>query len=444
MKTKSILAVLLVLLSIKFAQAQAQNSKNLSLEEVVKLALSTSDASKINGSQIDLAKNELTITKNMQYPDLNISGQYRYLTNANVNLQIPLSSPESSDGSSEQTSSSPDVNGLLIGSADVSLPIFSGFKLKNSVSASENKLQASIFNAANEQEKLALQAIQMYLSLYKANATIDLVKDNLKSADQRVKDFTNMEENGLLARNDLLKAQLQQANIELSLANAKKNARILNYNLNALLKLPEDTTINTDVSAITPIAATLPNISQRNDLQALNYQEEALQDQIKIAKGDYYPSLALVGGYIALDLNNALTVTNAMNVGVGLSYNVSSLFKTKAKVKLAESQAQEMNYRIDQATSQAQVNAQNALAEYNLALETFEVYEVSEEQAVENYRIVKDKYDNGLSDTNDLLEADVQQLQTRINLAYAKADITQKYYELLSAEGALTNQFSQN
>ncbi|RXG15662.1 outer membrane protein TolC [Leeuwenhoekiella aestuarii] len=442
MKTKSILAVLLVLLSIKFTQAQ--NSENLSLEEVVQLALHTSDASKINGSQIDLAKNELTITKNMQYPDLNISGQYRYLTNANVNLQIPLSSSESSDGSTEQASSSPDVNGLLIGSADVSLPIFSGFKLKNSVSASENKLQASVYNAADEQEKLALQAIQMYLNLYKANATIDLVKDNLKSADQRVKDFTNMEENGLLARNDLLKAQLQQANIELSLANAKKNAHILNYNLNALLKLPEDTTINTDVSAITPIAATLPNISQRNDLQALNYQEEALQDQIKIAKGDYYPSLALVGGYIALDLNNALTVTNAMNVGVGLSYNVSSLFKTKAKVKLAESQALEMNYRIDQATSQAKVNAQNALAEYNLALETFEVYEVSEEQAVENYRIVKDKYDNGLSDTNDLLEADVQQLQTRINLAYAKADITQKYYELLSAEGALTNQFSQN
>ena len=442
MKTKSILAALLVLLSIKMAQAQ--ESKSLSLEEVVKLALTTSDASKINGSQIDLAKNELTITKNMQYPDLNISGQYRYLTNADVKLQIPLNSSEGSEGSADQSSSSPNVNGLLFGAADISMPIFSGFKLKNSVSASENKLQASIFNAANDQEKLALQAIQIYLNLYKAKATIDLVKDNLKSADQRVKDFTNMEENGLLARNDLLKAQLQQANIELSLANAKKNAQILNYNLNALLKLPEDTTINTDVSAITPIAPTLPNISQRNDLQALNYQEEALQDQIKIAKGDYYPSLALVGGYVALDLNNALTVTNAMNIGVGLSYNVSSLFKTKAKVRLAENQLEEMSYRIDQATSQAKVNTQNALAEYNLALDTFEVYEVSEEQAVENYRIVKDKYDNGLSDTNDLLEADVQQLQTRINLAYAKADITQKYYELLSAEGVLTNQFSQN
>jgi len=442
MKTKSILALLILLLSITITQAQ--DSKPLSLEEAVQLALQSSDASKINTSQIDLAKDALRITKNRQYPDLNISGQYRYLTNANVNLQIPINSSASEAGSANQNQPSPKVNGLLLGSADVSMPLFAGFKLKNSISASENQLQAAVFNAANDQEKLVLQVIQLYLNLYKANATIHLVKDNLKSADQRVKDFTNMEENGLLARNDLLKAQLQKANIELSLANANKNARSLNYNLITLLKLPEDITINTNVSAITPIAVSLPNISDRNDLQALSYQEEALQDQIKVAKGDYYPSLGLVGGYIALDLNNALTVTNAMNIGVGLSYNLSSLFKTKAKVKLAESQAQELSYRLDQATSQAKVNAQNALEEYNLAIETFEVYEVSREQALENYRIVKDKYDNGLSDTNDLLEADVQQLQTRIDLAYAKADITLKYYELLIAEGKLTDQFSKN
>ncbi len=34
---------------------------------------------------------------------------------------------------------------------------------------------------------------------------------------------------------------------------------------------------------------------------------------------------------------------------------------------------------------------------------------------MENYRIVKNKYDNGLSDTNDLLEADLEQLQSKID-----------------------------
>jgi hypothetical protein len=41
------------------------------------------------------------------------------------------------------------------------------------------------------------------------------------------------------------------------------------------------------------------------------------------------------------------------------------------------------------------------------------------EQSSENYRIIKDKYDNGLSDTNDLLEADVEQLSSKINKALA-------------------------
>jgi outer membrane protein TolC len=61
------------------------------------------------------------------------------------------------------------------------------------------------------------------------------------------------------------------------------------------------------------------------------------------------------------------------------------------------------------------------------------------EQTTENYRIVKDKYDNSLSTTNDLLDADVEQLQAKINQALSKADIAQKYYELQYASGKLIN-----
>jgi hypothetical protein len=46
------------------------------------------------------------------------------------------------------------------------------------------------------------------------------------------------------------------------------------------------------------------------------------------------------------------------------------------------------------------------------------------EQASENYRIIKDKYDNGLSDTNDL-EADVEQLGSNINKTLARANVIQ-------------------
>ena len=64
------------------------------------------------------------------------------------------------------------------------------------------------------------------------------------------------------------------------------------------------------------------------------------------------------------------------------------------------------------------------------------------EQAQENYRIVKDKYDNGVADTDDLLEADVQKVQSEINIAVAQAGIWDKYYQLLIANGQLTSNLS--
>ena len=91
-----------------------------------------------------------------------------------------------------------------------------------------------------------------------------------------------------------------------------------------------------------------------------------------------------------------------------------------------------MTEQIKEETFQAQQN-------YTLSLKQSLVYEKAVEQATENYRIVKDKYDNNLSNTNDLLEADYQQLQAKINQALSKADVAQKYYELQFATGKLTS-----
>ena len=429
---------LLLAVLISGAHMKAQETQRLTLEEAVNLALAKSDASKIADAKVNSTESQLNVTKNLQYPDVDISGQYRYLTGADVKLKT-----QSSDSTGQGTAQ-PDVKNFFLGQANISMPIFSGFKLKNTIKAGKNQLRAAQYSAKNDKEQLAMQTIQDYLNLYKAAKTIELVQENLKSAQQRVKDFSNMEENGLLARNDLLKAKLQQATIEISLEEAKKNERILNYTLSVLLKLPENSiveTVSTDFGKTTGIISS--EIS-RNDLQALEFQKEAAKDQIKVAKSNYYPSLALVGGYMALDLDNLVTVTNAINIGVGVSYNLSNLFKTKSDVKLAKSKVQELEYTTNMTLDKIKVQVENAKQEYELSQKKFEVYTQSEEQATENYRIVKDKYDNGLIDTNDLLEADVQQLQAKIDLAYAKANITQKYYELLTAEGVLTDQFTQN
>ena len=59
-------------------------------------------------------------------------------------------------------------------------------------------------------------------------------------------------------------------------------------------------------------------------------------------------------------------------------------------------------------------------------------------QAEENYRITKNKYDNALVNTTELLDANVSLLQSKINLAVAKADVILAYSKLLETTGILS------
>ncbi|MEY3620785.1 MAG: hypothetical protein RLZZ391_1151, partial [Bacteroidota bacterium] len=163
---------------------------------------------------------------------------------------------------------------------------------------------------------------------------------------------------------------------------------------------------------------------------------------IKVAKAAYYPSINLIGGYVALDLKNVVTVQNAMNYGLGLSYDLSSIFKNGTAVKLAESKAMELQNSEAMLSDYIKIEVQEAIENYHLAIQQNEVYGQAVAQSSENYRIIKDKYDNGLADTNDLLEADVEQLSANINKTLAKANIIQKYYALLNATGQLTSTFT--
>jgi len=441
MKSNYLFILFLLLSSVSVLQAQ--EIKNFTLKEAVHIALEKSDDARISEIRVMTAQNELQTIKNGQYPDVSVSGQYQYLTNANAEFSLATGSSDPDPEDAEQTAT-PKINQLLLGQASISMPLFSGGKLKNSVAAGENQLKAATFSAASDKESIAMQAIQDYVNLYKAQRTVELVEENLKSAQQRVNDFSAMEKNGLLARNDLLKAELSKSNVALTLAQAKKNVSILNYQLVTFLKLPEQTKIEVNEANfdVMPALVEIDPAIARPDLEALNYQKLAADKNIKVAQGDYFPSIALTGGYIALDVQNALKVTNAMNIGVAVSYDLADIFKNKSKVRTAESRAEQLKYTYDKAADQVSVEVRNAQEEFELTQKNLKVYSQSDEQATENYRIVKDKYDNGLQDTNDLLEADVQRLQTKINLASAKANITQRYYELQKAEGNLVTQLN--
>ncbi|MCD0471368.1 MULTISPECIES: TolC family protein [unclassified Flavobacterium] len=422
---------------IGISSIEAQEKTSLTLDEAVKMAWEKSNDVTLANTKVNTKKYELQTVKNNQYPDIKVSGQYQRLTKASIDMP--------NQGESKSLAS-PDR--AMFGMANLSLPLFAGFKIQNSIDAYDNLYEAETAYAAKTKEDVALRVITYYTALYKAQKTLDVLNENQKSAKQRVTDFTELEKNGIIPRNDLLKSQLLVSKTQLSIDEATNNLNNINFYLTTLLKLDPSTKlqVNEDdffnLKTSNAPTSDLLALENRKDLEAIRLQQKASAANIKVAKAAYYPTLALLGGYTALDLKDIITVKYAMNFGLGLTYDISGIYKNSAHVREAESRALEVQNTEAVMTDRIKVEVQKSIEDYDLAINQSVVYDEALQQASENYRLVKDKFDNGLADTNDLVEADVEQLSAKINTAVSKATIIQKYYELLSVSGQLSQSFN--
>lgn len=435
-KFKSAKASFVVLCLLGISSLQAQNSiRKIILKEAIDLSIANSHLIKNNKANIAEATAAVKEASERRLPDVSVTGSYVYLP-VSPNITMKDAAPGAGG---------PKISQATYGMMNASFPLYTGGKLKYGIESAKYLEQAIRLDADDNKEGLILNTINAYSNLYKSKTAVALVKENLDQSNQRVKDFTNLEKNGLIARNDLLKVSLQSSTIELALLDAESNYKLASVNMALMLGLPEQTILLADAESLqqTGTLKTIEEYEQlalqgRKDIGALAVRKKVAELGIKSVKADYYPSLALTAGYIAADIPNFLTITNAITVGVGVKYNLASLWKTKSKMEQAEAKVQQTAASQEMLNDNIRLQINEAYQGYLLSQKKIEVYQKAVEQAAENYRITKNKYDNALATTTDLLDADVAQLQTKLNVSNATADAAVAYNKLLQTAGLLT------
>lgn len=434
---------IILTLAILFAgTAMGQTQKSLSLPDAINLGIKNSHTLAGSQAKIEEATAALREAVERKLPDVKLSGSYLRLNTANFDLK----SKDNSGGSG--SGESPKVSQAMYGFVNASLPIYAGGKIKYGIESSRYLAEAAKLDADNDREEVVQNIIEAYINLYKAKTAVELVKENLQQAEARVKDFSNLEKNGLLARNELLKAELQASNTELTLLDVQNNWQLANVNMDLMLGLSQQTEIVPDSSALDQsinlksleeyVTAAMTN---RKDMASLDLHKKSAQSGVKSTKAELYPSLALTGGYIAADIPKVFSVTNALNIGVGVSYNIGSLWKSKAKVQQAEARVKQLTANEAMLNDQVKLQVNKSYLDLLSSQKKVNVNGKAVEQANENYRITKNKYNNSLATTTDLLDADVAQLQAKLNYVFSKADAVVAYNKLLQVAG-LTETFS--
>jgi len=427
----------IILLAVSLLMTQfllAQETRTLTLNEAIDLGLKNSHLLKSNEAKILEATANIKEAEERKLPDASVSGSYLYLP---VNPTIDMKTSSGSGGG-------PSVHQAMYGTANVSLPLYAGGKIKYGIESAKLLEQAVKLDAENDRASVILNITSACINLYKAHQAIELVKENLQQSQQRVKDLSNLEKNGLLARNDLLKAELQSSNIELTLLDAESNYKLACVNMSIMMGLPEQTILIPDKSglALPTSIKTIEEYEQdalqnRKDIGAINLRKKNANVALKSIKADKYPSIALTGGYIAADIPKFLTLYNAVNIGVGVKYNIASLWKNKSKIQQAEAKLKQLAAGENMLSDNIRMQINEAYQLYLVSVKKIEVYEKAITQATENYRITKNKYDNSLATTTDLLEADVALFQAKLRVTNAKADSFVAYNKLLQTAGDL-------
>jgi len=439
---KNKLKSLLIIFSLFSLQMTAQEKKTLSLNEAIDLGLQNSKLLKINQAKIEEATAATKEATEKRLPDAKASASYLRVNAVNVELKTKSNS---GGGGTTPPVEQPKVSQALYGLMNVSLPIYTGGKIRYGIESSKFLEKAAMLDAESDKDEVIQNTIEAFANLFKAKTAVRLVQENLNEAQLRTKELAGMEKNGLLARNDLLKSQLRESNMEYNLSDAENSWQLANVNMNLMLGLPTTTELMLDTANLVKkedtrvledyLSAARIN---RKDIAAVDLRKKAAESGVKAAKGDLYPSLALTGGYIGLDIPDFLSIPAAMNVGVGVSYNIGSLWKNKAKVQQEEARVKQLTFTEALMDDNMQLEVNKNYLSLITNRKQIQVSAKAVEQAEENYRIVKNKFDNSLATTTDVLDADIARLQARLSYTLSRADAFVAYHKLLQTAGLLS------
>ena len=243
---KNKLKGIVIIFFLLMLQANAQEKKSLTLNEAIDLSIQNSKQLKNSQAKIEETTAALKEAVEKKLPDAKVSGSYLRLNSANFDLKTK----SNNNGGSTNSGTAPNVSQAVYGLLNVSLPIYSGGRIRYGIESSRFLEQAAKLDAEDDKDEVIQNTIEAFANLFKSKTAVRLVKENLFQSQQRTKDLSNLEKNGLLARNDLLKAELQSSNTDLSLLDAENNSQLANINMDLMLGLSTATELVLDTTGI--------------------------------------------------------------------------------------------------------------------------------------------------------------------------------------------------
>ena len=414
--------------------------RKLGLDEAVQLGLQNSKELKRQQYKIDEALSRLAQARDAALPSMKVSFQYLHALMMSRVVSIP--------GITKDPIKLPFDFPAYMGTLSVSEPIFAGNQLKYAKQSADLMIQLSRLDADKDKEDITYVVINAYLNYDKIQQSQLIVAQNMQDVQSKLDEITKYESQGLATQNDVLRYQLQKSQIQLTQIELENNRKVANYDMDIMLGLPDTTTVTLEpVSYKVEENLALPDLIQqaetnRRELAELGYQQRLADVNIKKIHDQRLPTVAASAGMYYINPTGEVIPTHnnliaPITVGVGVSWDIGTLYTNKNKEHEASLNRAELNTAHDANVDEIHKDVHRQFVAYQQALEQIKVLQVAVNQAQENERITESKFKNNLVNTTDRIDAQTLLYQSRVNLELAMSDATIAYYNVLKSTGKI-------
>ncbi len=308
-----------------------------------------------------------------------------------------------------------------------SQPIFTGFSLLRQYDIAKIGLDRAQIKERLVRQDIILDAKNAYFQILQTQKLHDIAQKTVVQIRAQKEVADNFYQVGMTPLNDLLQAQVELANAKQELIVAKNNLDNAESNFNTLLRRPINTpVVLKDILDYSPFEETLEYClseaeKNRFEITIADMQIEIAQNEIQLAKKDYYPTVDLEGSYFKrgtewdVDGGQGILDPSGWSVGAVAKWNFWEWGRTIYGVKEKHSRFNQAKLQKKEILDNIQLEVKTAYLRTQEAERAIKTVEKAVEQAKENFRIFQERYKEQISTQTDVLIAQTLLSRTETN-----------------------------
>ncbi|MFW9265360.1 TolC family protein, partial [Nostoc sp. CALU 546] len=389
-------------------EVRLQENQPITLAQALELARRNNRDLQVTILELERNRSALKEAQAALLPTLDVSTDITRSQSAGSQLSSELQEQQTGIASPDEAGTS------FSGQAQLSYNIYTSGRVRASVRAAEEQVRFSELAVETQSEIIRLNVATDYYNLQQADEQVRIAQSAVQNSEASLRDAEALERAGVGTRFDVLRSQVNLANAQQDLTNARSQQTISRRQLATRISLPQAV----NISAADPVQLAglwNPSLEQsivlafqnRPELQQQLAQRNISEQQRRQALGEIGPQVSLVASYNLLDqFDDGVSVTDGYSLGVRASLNLydggaarARAAQSKVNIAIAETQFAEQRNQIRFQVEQAYSTQQSSL-------ENVQTANTALEQAREALRLARLRFQAGVGTQTDVINSE--------------------------------------